>query len=203
MATIGQKLERLLASQHVSQAAFARRVGVSPATMNDYIRRGAEPMSSIAFRMAGMLRVSADWLLDDAADFPPPAIPDPDAAEQLAREVVTNAARTLPRDRVLRLAAFASELAAPAGGDDDRADPTSWATLDELAATLNIGTGYAKGLARERFATSGHAKKLHPPQGGKPRWYVRRDSLNRLRFIDGPVPDRVQRLMSEGVAHAA
>jgi transcriptional regulator with XRE-family HTH domain len=82
-----RKIRKL--TEGLNRAEIARRAGVKPTVLNNYINRGSEPMAKAAWRLAVALDVPADWLLDDEADFPPPARAAAAGAttEQLAAEL--------------------------------------------------------------------------------------------------------------------
>jgi DNA-binding phage protein len=67
--TFSQKLN-LFAETH-KMGVVARKAGVSPTCISLCLRRDTPPRGDIAFKIAVALGVSADWLLDDSADWPP------------------------------------------------------------------------------------------------------------------------------------
>jgi len=66
-----EKLSRLTADR--SKSEVARAASLSATTISNYIARGSLPRYDIAVRIARAVGVSVEWMLDDAADFPPPA----------------------------------------------------------------------------------------------------------------------------------
>ena len=70
--SFGEKLAALLAENRRTQSDVAKAVGVSQTTLSDYLRKGSEPMSSVAFRLAKTLDVPLAWLLDETQGMPPP-----------------------------------------------------------------------------------------------------------------------------------
>jgi transcriptional regulator with XRE-family HTH domain len=67
--TFQEKLRRLLEDHN--RAAFARRVGISATTLNNYALRGTQPLAKKALKIARTLHVEFDWLIDDSRDWPP------------------------------------------------------------------------------------------------------------------------------------
>lgn len=69
---ITEKLRRLTEDQN--KAGVARKAGLKPTQLNDYTSKGFKPRYDIALRIGRALGVSIEWLLDDSADWPPPAL---------------------------------------------------------------------------------------------------------------------------------
>lgn len=67
--TFRDKLARLL--EDMNGSAVARRAGLTPAAIHNYLRRGTEPGVTNGLKLASALRVDARWLFDDAQDWPP------------------------------------------------------------------------------------------------------------------------------------
>jgi transcriptional regulator with XRE-family HTH domain len=86
--TLGQKIQMLIADRGTSQAAVARRAGISQPRLSRIINgeRNARLFVAQALAIARALEVSLDYLADDAATAPPPAVPT--AGERRVWEVV-------------------------------------------------------------------------------------------------------------------
>ena len=91
IVTITEKLTRLTKGKN--KAELARRAGLKPTTISDYIAKEYAPRSDIALKMARALEVPVDWLIDDAQDWPPPpqqsvsALSTEDLAHELGRRM--------------------------------------------------------------------------------------------------------------------
>jgi transcriptional regulator with XRE-family HTH domain len=68
---LAEKLSRLTEGKNRAQGA--RDAGIRPTVLNNYINRGSEPMGRAALGLADALDVPIGWLLNDGADWPPPA----------------------------------------------------------------------------------------------------------------------------------
>ena len=64
------KLSQLTADDN--KARLSRAAGLPPNAINDYINKGHRPGIDNALALAKVLRVPLEWLVDDAAEWPPP-----------------------------------------------------------------------------------------------------------------------------------
>lgn len=60
----GMKLKQILEFEDIRQKDFARVLHLSPSTLNGYLNYGKQPDFEIVKRMASVLKVSTDYLLD-------------------------------------------------------------------------------------------------------------------------------------------
>ncbi|MCM1166374.1 MAG: helix-turn-helix domain-containing protein [Lachnospiraceae bacterium] len=60
----GKKLKYILEFEDIKQKDFANVLHLSPSTLNGYLNYGRQPDFEIVKRMAAVLRVSTDYLLD-------------------------------------------------------------------------------------------------------------------------------------------
>lgn len=125
--TITQKLEKL--TEGKNKADLARKVGLKPTTVSDYISKAYLPRVDIALKMARALGVPLEWLADDEADFPAP-IPEP---QQLSIGVLSDRELTMEvarrhRIRLLQI----MELF-------DEAEKVNWHDLWQQLASLSPG----------------------------------------------------------------
>ena len=60
---IGGRIRKALKTRGMSQAKFAKKIGLDPAQMNSYVCNKTEPGSYILLRIARGLEVSSDYLL--------------------------------------------------------------------------------------------------------------------------------------------
>jgi transcriptional regulator with XRE-family HTH domain len=67
--TFPQKIRALM--RIYKQNAIARRVGISPQSLNAYLHHGAIPSADVAVRLADALGVDVSWLIDDRQNWPP------------------------------------------------------------------------------------------------------------------------------------
>ncbi|HEX4055989.1 MAG TPA: helix-turn-helix transcriptional regulator [Tepidisphaeraceae bacterium] len=67
--TFQEKLKRLTEDYHRSRLSL--RAGLPPNAISDYVNKGHLPSASIALRIAKVLNVSVEWLIDDTRDWPP------------------------------------------------------------------------------------------------------------------------------------
>lgn len=90
--TFRDKLKALMWDR--KQSVVARRVGVHPITYASYIKHGAVPSAEILFKISRVLGVSADWLLDDSAGWPPVRVEpsEPPVSDHASIEHTTSAA---------------------------------------------------------------------------------------------------------------
>lgn len=86
-----EKLVRLLEDRGISQAAFERSTLLSANRISKWKGGTGEATASEALRIARALRVSFEWLADDAAEWPP------------REEITADEARLLWAIRALRL----------------------------------------------------------------------------------------------------
>lgn len=77
----GEKLEYLLATKGMTQTALGERLGCASNAVNRMIRNSTVPdKPGRLIEIARVFDVSADFLLDDAADEPAPALTGEEAA---------------------------------------------------------------------------------------------------------------------------
>ncbi|MGE5607686.1 MAG: helix-turn-helix domain-containing protein [Bacillota bacterium] len=69
-----EKLRRL--TEDRNKAELARKAGLKPTTISDYVSKEYVPRADIALKMARVLEVPVDWLIDDSRDWPPPKAND-------------------------------------------------------------------------------------------------------------------------------
>jgi transcriptional regulator with XRE-family HTH domain len=62
LKAVGRRLRRLRGFD-VTQADFARRLGISQSQLSKYERGVAAPPADVLIRLKEMLRISLDWLL--------------------------------------------------------------------------------------------------------------------------------------------
>ncbi len=69
----GKKLKIILEFEGIKQKDFAAAVNIAPSTLNGYLNYGKQPDFELVKRMAAVLKVSTDYLLDYNAkgDEPP------------------------------------------------------------------------------------------------------------------------------------
>lgn len=67
--TLGKKLERF--AETYKMTAIARRAGISHTAMSKYARHGVTPSAPTALKIARVLGVSVEWLIDDEQGWPP------------------------------------------------------------------------------------------------------------------------------------
>ncbi len=67
---LAEKVQRLRGKR--SNADLAEACGCSPTHIQKIAREGSIPSLPIGVRLANTLGVSADWLADESADYPPP-----------------------------------------------------------------------------------------------------------------------------------
>jgi len=69
----GNKLKIILEFEGIKQKDFAAAVNIAPSTLNGYINYGKQPDFELVKRMAAVLKVSTDYLLDyNVKDDEPP-----------------------------------------------------------------------------------------------------------------------------------
>jgi len=67
--TFREKLVVLV--ENMNKSKVSRRAGISPSGISNYIAKtGSIPRADIAARIAKVLGVSVDWMLDDTQGFP-------------------------------------------------------------------------------------------------------------------------------------
>lgn len=71
------KLNRLITERRLSRADIAEKAGISYSTFRSYLEgeRARIPSADKGVRIAALLGVGAEWLWDDALDWPPPNPP--------------------------------------------------------------------------------------------------------------------------------
>jgi len=85
---LGDKVARILGEQNRSKRWLSGLVKLTPTAVSNIIK-GADTSYAVAERISRVLHVDAGWLIDDAADWPPPAsegfsgIPDSELIETL------------------------------------------------------------------------------------------------------------------------
>lgn len=63
MIDIRPRLRARIDDLGLAQAEVARRAGITPQRLNNYLQRGVQPDIETAARLAGAVQVSVDWLL--------------------------------------------------------------------------------------------------------------------------------------------
>jgi len=131
---LGAKVRRLRSGR--SFASVSRVVGCSPGALRQ-LEAGAitSPRVSVLLSLSREFGVSLDWLADDSADWPPPAVTD----RQAATEAV---------ERVLAAGGLAGELT-----DDEREIVSVWRSLSTVLRAR--ASGYVIGLATGGSSESG------------------------------------------------
>ena len=61
--TLGERLKYALDIRHIKQVDFARSVGITPATLNRYIKDERQPNAEYIIIICKSLGISSDWLL--------------------------------------------------------------------------------------------------------------------------------------------
>lgn len=67
--TFAEKLTRLTEDRH--KAKVSRRAGLPSTAIYDYVSKGFRPRAEPALRLARVLGVSVEWLIDDTQAWPP------------------------------------------------------------------------------------------------------------------------------------
>ena len=98
--TLGGRIVHARESQGLSTAQLARRVGVKTKTVHKWETDCAEPRSNRLLTLAGILNVSATWLLTGAGESPVDGLPETEmmqirAAVERMREQVLKIAEEL------------------------------------------------------------------------------------------------------------
>jgi transcriptional regulator with XRE-family HTH domain len=75
-----EKLRRLVEDR--TRSKLARRAGLSPTAISDYLVKGYIPRADNALRIAHALNISVEWLVNDEANWPPVRV----TAVEVARE---------------------------------------------------------------------------------------------------------------------
>lgn len=102
-----EKLRLLLKNRNASE--LSRNAGLNPSAIGAAVSKGTTPSADKAVRIAEALGVSADWLFDDLAEWPPPP---PGAASLGDFELVEELARR--RQLIIQdMKALASQFAEP------------------------------------------------------------------------------------------
>ncbi len=94
-----EKIRRLTAGKNKS--ALAEEVGLRAAAVSDIINKGHEPKSATALKLARVLNVPLDWLVDDDRDdYPPPEQPGRSLSEYDDEELMIEVATRYRREAV-------------------------------------------------------------------------------------------------------
>lgn len=64
----GDRLAELLDEKEISQKDFAAQLNIAPTTLNGYIKNKRQPDFELVVRIASVLKVSTDYLLDCQLD---------------------------------------------------------------------------------------------------------------------------------------
>lgn len=64
----GDRLAELLDEKEISQKDFAAQLNIAPTTLNGYIKNKRQPDFELVVRIASVLKVSTDYLLDCQSD---------------------------------------------------------------------------------------------------------------------------------------
>jgi plasmid maintenance system antidote protein VapI len=67
--TFAEKLARL--TEDRLKTRVSRKAGLPPAAISDYIAKGNTPGADTALRLARVLGVSVEWLIDNDQEWPP------------------------------------------------------------------------------------------------------------------------------------
>jgi len=67
--TFHEKLRRLL--EDMNRTKVARRAGILPTNINNYLRRESVPGIDAALKLARALGIDPGWLIDDSKGWPP------------------------------------------------------------------------------------------------------------------------------------
>ena len=82
---IHEKIRLLCQARKITQAQLREEVGgVSKSTITNWFNGSSKPDIDWVFAFSRALDVSLDWLLDDAADYPPPGRAE--ASQELVSE---------------------------------------------------------------------------------------------------------------------
>ena len=154
----GTKIERALAEKGWSQSELARRADSTSPSISRIVN-GGEPSAGLALRIARALAVPVDWLIDDARDWPPPAV---DSGHGVADCHDTAIAFKRRIERVYGAVQTAFEALTTAMRSDDR----------EAAAT------HARRLVD---ACAAHGDAID-------EWYRFAASWSRINVYAGPMP---------------
>lgn len=108
--TYSEKIKRLTDGR--SAAKLGRVVGLHKSAIRDVVNTGKRPRIDKAIKIARALGVTADWLFDDAQDWPPPSATPRSADAEAVLDLIARAARaianTLEHEKGQRIAAEAS-----------------------------------------------------------------------------------------------
>lgn len=63
METLGEKIEKILAEKGMSQRQLAKEMGISPSSLNQYVRGRKNVGLKIILNLCKTLDVSSDYLL--------------------------------------------------------------------------------------------------------------------------------------------
>ena len=123
---ITEKLSRLVEGKRL--ADVARLARIKPTQVRDYTVKGAPPRYDIALKLAHALNVPADWLLDDAKNFPAPPPQEKISPSDLSdRELMLEIARRFRIDFVAVIDAL------------DQIDMENWAQIRQNLAAWREG----------------------------------------------------------------
>ncbi|HZK80617.1 MAG TPA: helix-turn-helix transcriptional regulator [Humisphaera sp.] len=67
--TFAEKLAKL--TEDKRKNVVAERAKIAPRAISDYLSKGTQPGAETALRLARVLRVDVDWLIDEEQDWPP------------------------------------------------------------------------------------------------------------------------------------
>ena len=67
--SFAQKLKRLTSDRHKNKLSL--RAGLHATAICDYVSKGSEPSASNALKIAKVLDVDLEWLVDDLSEWPP------------------------------------------------------------------------------------------------------------------------------------
>jgi len=79
---ISKRIREAREARGWTQEEFAQRIGSTPDTVADWENGARDPRSNRIIMLAGVLGVSAHWLLDGSAEFAPSDDADPSVAMQ-------------------------------------------------------------------------------------------------------------------------
>lgn len=130
-----EKLIKLIGTD--SRAKIAKRAGLKPTVVNNYVHRGSEPMSRASLALARALNVPLDWLIDDEKDWPPPKVGNPSLQEIPDREILREVLR---RRRLMQLD-LAEQL--------DAAEKIDWESLQKSIASTPLDQMLARDAQRK------------------------------------------------------
>lgn len=142
-----QKLDLLLKSRGIKQAAFERAAILSENRISKWKNGQGEPSASESLRMARILGVSVEWLIDDEK-----AYPAPQESVEWERSVL-DLIQALGLDKQEALRRLAGVVSPP----DAPVILTGQAAKEAIAASKE--TGDVPQVIRQRGGSSGTRKK--------------------------------------------